>query len=31
MQAYGDDIAHMLRQATGAQESRNFLDEEEPF
>ncbi len=31
MQAYGDDITHMLRQASGAQASRNCLDEDEPF
>jgi hypothetical protein len=31
MQAYGDDIAHMLRQASGAHESRDGWGEEEPF
>jgi hypothetical protein len=31
MQAYGDDITTMLRQASAAQAPWDCLDEEEPF
>jgi hypothetical protein len=31
MQAYGDDVTAMLQQASGAHESRDWLDEDEPF